>query len=120
MDAIRHHRFCLGMFKDTFCGCVYPFFWKQHSKYTDKQKQTETKIFQTTVLTKCVSGGAFLMSFVSSLFFANEEVGACRSFRVQCRGLKFHVFLWHLRVCSWNQEGIQAFQEEFLVFSTAL
>ena len=60
------------------------------------------------------------MNFVSNLFFAVEELGACRSFRVQCRGLKFHVFLWHLRVCSWNQGEIQAFQEEFLGFSTAL
>ena len=50
---------------------------KQLSKHTDKQKQTETKIWQTTVLTNCVSGGAFWMSFVSNLFFSVEEVGAC-------------------------------------------
>ena len=36
------------------------------------------------------------------------------SFPLQGKGLKFHVFLWHLRVCSWNQGEIQAFQEELV------
>ena len=77
---------------------VCPLFLKQLSRHTDKLKRTETKIFQTTVLADkvCVSGDAFWTSFVSNLFFAVEEVGACRSFRLQGKGLKFHVFLWHL------------------------
>ena len=64
---------------------VCPLFWVQLSRHTDKLKQTEKKSFQTTVLTKCVSGGASSINFVSNLFFANEEVGACLelSFTVQ-------------------------------------
>ena len=79
------------------------------------RKQHETTL-KTHLTHGFVSGDAFWISFASSLFFAVEAVGAFWSFRLQCRGLKFHVFLWHLRVCSWNQGGIQAFQEDFLVF----
>ena len=62
MDAIRHHQILFRHVKASFCDCVLFFIgsnMKQLSKHTDKQEQTETKISETTVLTKCVSGDAF-------------------------------------------------------------
>ena len=55
------------------------------------------------------------MSFVSNLFFAVEEVGACLELSFARQGSQVSCFL----VAFESAAGIQAFQEEFLDFSTA-
>ena len=87
---------------------------------TNRNKQKQRSLKQRSWLTKCVWGGASSINFVSNLFFAHEEVGACRSFRVQCRGLKFDVFLWHFRVSAGIKGKFKHFKRNFLISSTAL
>ena len=69
---------------------------KQLSNHTDKSKQTETNISQTTVLADkvCVEVMRFesILSQICSL--QRRKLVLVGSFRLQCRGLKFHSFMF--------------------------
>ena len=53
------------------------------------------------------------MSFVSSLFFAVEEVGACLELSFARQGSQVSCFLVAFE-CRWNQGEVQAFEEELV------
>ena len=96
MDAIGHHQI---LFRHVYGFILWmrPFFhWKQHETTFKSHWQKRNKQKQRSWKQRCWQSvcwvGAFWISFVSNLFFAVEEVGACRELSFARQGSQVSCF----------------------------